>query len=337
MTSPRPLHRGRARSLLVVLVTALVATALGCGASEDRGSGRPTVVVTYPVLGAVVADVVGEAATVRVLMGNGVDPHDWSPSAKDIEQVRKADLVVTNGLGLETGLLDTLDDAGHDGVAVFAATDHLRVREGHDTDHRHAADGDEAAAQAADGDKTDGHATDGHAEGHTEGGDPHFWVDPVSMAAVVTALGEVLQADLGLDVGARVTAVLADLEALDREVRAEVDSLPPERRKLVTGHESLGYFADRYGFTLIGAVVPGTSSQAETSAAQLAALRDAVRAAGLEVVFTEIGTPAAVAATVARETGARLVDVPTLTLPDDGSYRSFIATLVATVVDALRG
>jgi len=323
MTSPRPRHRRRVRSLLVVLVTALVATATGCGASTDRGSGRPTVVVTYPVLGAVVAEVVGDSATVRVLMGNGVDPHDWSPSAKDIEQVRKADLVVTNGLGLETGLLDALDDAEHDGVAIFAATDHLRVREGHDTDHGHAADGD----------KTDGHTTDGH----TEGGDPHFWVDPVSMAAVVTALGEVLQADLGLDVGARVAAVLADLDALDREVRAEVDSLPPTRRKLVTGHESLGWFADRYGFTLIGAVVPGTSSQAETSAAQLAALRDAVRAAGVDVVFTEIGTPAAVAATVARETGARLVDVPTHTLPDDGSYRSFIATLVATVVDALRG
>jgi len=323
MTSPRPRHRRRVRSLLVVLVTALVATAPACGASTDRGSGRPTVVVTYPVLGAVVAEVVGDSATVRVLMGNGVDPHDWSPSAKDIEQVRKADLVVTNGLGLETGLLDALDDAEHDGVAIFAATDHLRVREGHDTDHGHAADGD----------KTDGHTTDGH----TEGGDPHFWVDPVSMAAVVTALGEVLQADLGLDVGARVAAVLADLDALDREVRAEVDSLPPTRRKLVTGHESLGWFADRYGFTLIGAVVPGTSSQAETSAAQLAALRDAVRAAGVDVVFTEIGTPAAVAATVARETGARLVDVPTHTLPDDGSYRSFIATLVATVVDALRG
>ena len=182
-----------------------------------------------------------------------------------------------------------------------------------------------------------GHHDDGHDDGHdsTGDGDPHIWVDPVAMTAVARALGSVLEDELGLDLGDRTAEVADGLDTLDREIRARVDLLPPGRRKLVTGHESLGYFADRYGFTVIAAVVPGTSSQAETSAAQLAALRDAVRAAGVGVIFTEVGTPPAVAATVARETGARLVEVPTHTLPADNTYRSFVATLAATVVDAL--
>ena len=79
-------------------------------------------VVTYSVLGAVVNDLVGDRADVTVLMGNGVDPHDWAPSAKDIERVMKADLVVANGLGLEAGLEKTLDEAEKAGVAVFHAT-----------------------------------------------------------------------------------------------------------------------------------------------------------------------------------------------------------------------
>ncbi|MEY4225231.1 MAG: hypothetical protein RIS33_2165, partial [Actinomycetota bacterium] len=98
--------------------------AVGCG-SEDSSSPRPSVVVTTSILGAVVSDVVGEAAEVTVLVPNGTDPHDWEPSAKDVEAIGQADLVVSNGLDLEEKLVETLESAEADGVRVFHATDHI--------------------------------------------------------------------------------------------------------------------------------------------------------------------------------------------------------------------
>lgn len=302
----------RVGTTCLLLAVALV-TAACAGSDAATPSDRPVIVVSYPVLGAVVADVVGDQAQVRVLMGNGADPHDWSPSAKDIAAVRNADLVVVNGLDLEEGLHDALDEAEAAGVPVFEATDHLAVR---NLEH---GDGDQP------GDHGDEHA----------GGDPHFWVDPVSMSSVVDGLVTTIADELGLDVTARATEVRAGLAAVDAQTRTKVATLPQTRRKLVTGHESLGYFADRYGFEQIGAVVPSLSSQAESSAAQLAELDEQIRRAGVSVVFTEIGTPAAVAKAVARETGATLVPLATHTLPSDGKYRTFIAELADRIVAAL--
>ena len=129
MNGPRQLRLDmRLRLASAIAVGALaVAACTGTGASAPPAG--PSVVVTYSVLGAVVTDLVGDRADVTVLMGNGVDPHDWSPSAKDIERVMKADVVVANGLGLEEGLEKTLDEAEKAGVAVFHATDHITVRE----------------------------------------------------------------------------------------------------------------------------------------------------------------------------------------------------------------
>jgi len=276
------------------IATALGAVALlaaGCssgGATPDPGT--PSVVVTFPVLGAVVADLVGDRAAVTVLMGKGVDPEDWSPSAKDIERVEQADLVVANGLNLEEGLEKPLVEAEKRGVVVFRATDHVTVRQG----------------------------------GAGAGGDPHFWVDPLAMRDVVLALAPAL-GSVGIDV--------ADLNAATRTTLAVV---PAGRRLLVTGHESMGYFADRYGFRLVGAVVPGLTSQGEVAAGQLADLRAAIEAEGVTVIFTEIGTPAAVVEAIGRETGAAVVELPSHTLPADGSYATFIGQIATAIATTLR-
>ncbi len=317
-TEGRDGHRRNRRLLgagtsCLLLVVALVTAACSTGPGSAGDGGRPVIVVSYPVLAAVVAEVVGDQAQVRVLMGNGADPHDWSPSAKDIAAVRNADLVVVNGLDLEEGLHDALAEAEAAGVPVFEATDHLTVR----------------SLERGDGVPAKDHGDERH------GGDPHFWVDPVSMSSVVGGLATTLADELGLDVTARATEVRAGLATLDEQTRTKVATLAETRRKLVTGHESLGYFADRYGFEQIGAVVPSLSSQAESSAAQLAELDEQIRRAGVSVVFTEIGTPAAVAKAVARETDATLVELATLTLPADGKYRTFIAELADRIVAAL--
>jgi zinc/manganese transport system substrate-binding protein len=320
MIDARPLLRLSLRSawLAGVAMAAIVLAACGSGAGSTADDDRPSVVVTYAVLGAVVADLVGDAANVTVLMGDGVDPHDWAPSARDIETVTNADLVVANGLDLEEGLIDVLEQAEADGVPVFHATDHITVRELDDDGH---ADEDE-----------DEHA-DEDEHGHAAG-DPHFWVDPIAMRDVVTALGTTL-ATVGVDVAGRAADLEGRLTQLDEETRASLEVIPADGRKLVTGHESMGYFADRYDFTLIGAVVPGLSSQGEVSAGELAALRDEIVAEGVPAIFTEVGTPAAVVEAIGQEAGVQVVELPSHNLPEDGSYVSFIRAISSAIAGAL--
>lgn len=302
-----------ATALRMALAVATASTVtIGCGSSTDDATG-PSIVVTHSVLGAVVRDIVGGAAEVTVLIPNGVDPHDWEPSAQDLERVTGADLVVANGLGFESGLEDALRNAVDSGVTVFEATDYVTIREG---DHSDEEVHDETEKEE-------------HADG-----DPHFWTDASAMAEVAEAL-EVFLFDVGVDVGDRAGMTAEKLVTLDNELREASGSLAGERRTLVTGHESLGYFADRYGFTLVGAVVPSLTTQAEVSAGEIAELKAQVEAAGVDVVFSELGTPDKTVAAIADEVGARVVEISTHVLPADGSYETFMRDLMTTIVEAL--
>lgn len=306
---------------VVVLVVGSMLAACG-GSPGSGGSGRslttgaspvsPTIVVTFPVLAAEVAELTGDAATVEVLMPRGIDPHDYRPSARDIDVLNRADLVVASGLGLEEGLTDALDQVGRRGVPVFFATDHITVR-------RFGADEPREALRGGNGE-------------HTAGGeDPHFWVDPVSMADAMRALASEFDQKLGLDLSARSDDLQQRLAALDRQTSQTLSVIPAERRLLVTGHESLGYFAKRYDLRLVGALVSSPSSQAAPSAADLAALKHQIIEVGVPAIFNEIGTPKALSATIAEETGVEVIELATHTLPDDGSYETFIAEIASGI------
>ncbi len=317
---------------------ALAATLAGPAAAQSEApKGDVDIVVTTSVLGSVVMDLVGESATVTVLMGNGVDPHDWSPSAQDLEAVYGADIVVANGLALEESLLDALEEAGADGVRIFEAADHIDVRQLGEATHGHEADAVPEASHGLGGDNEAAESEAAHTAGdeHDHGAeDPHFWVDPISMVAVVEALGPEL-AGIGLDVSERQADLVTRLQVLDADVRGLLEPIPAEARKLVTGHESMGYFADRYGFELVGAVIPGLSSQGEVSARAMADLAEQIRADGVSVIFAEVGTPQSVAESIASETGVQVVELPTHIVPDDGSYFSFITGIATIVAEAL--
>ncbi len=283
-------------------------------AQSPAPAERPDIVVTTGVLGAIVGDLVADQATVTVLVGAGVDPHEWSPSAQDIETLHHADLVVANGAHLEAAIDEALDEVAASGVPVFRAMDHVVIR---------AVDGDPAAEGTPD--------ADGHGLGVF---DPHFWTDPMSMRDAVFALVPVLTS-VGVDTGDRGLDLAGRLADLDTEVRSILDVVPPERRKLVTGHESMGYFAPRYGFELVGAVIPGLSSQGEVSASQLAAISGLIREQGVPVIFTETGMPQAVVDAIAGETGVQVVTLPSHALPADGSYFTFIRDIATAIAGAL--
>ena len=313
-----PRHRtqltlGMRLRLASTLVLAALFTA-ACGTPDGSHEGKPTVVVTYSVLGAVVRDLVGDAATVVVLMPNGADPHEWEPSAKDIETVTRANLLVENGLNLEGGMGNALAQAQAAGVRRFVASDHVTIR------------------RVGSGEGTDPAQPD-QAPGAE---DPHLWMDPLTVRDAMDALAGQLKTDLGIDVSARAANLDARLATLNDEITAVIATIPAERRTLVTGHESLGYFAKRYGLTLVGAIIPSTTTSAEPSAADLAALADKIRAAKVPAIFTELGTSPAVAVAVGSETGAKVVELTTHALPADGLYGTFLKNIAALIADNLR-
>lgn len=148
-------------------------------------------------------------------------------------------------------------------------------------------------------------------------GDPHFWTDPTRMADAVEALGAELD-ELGVAHDA--AGYITELEALDAEIAGILRAVPGEMRVLVTNHEVLAYFADRYGFEVVGTVIPGTTTGAQPSVADVEALAEVLRAEGVRAIFGETTSSASVAEALAESVGD--VDVVTLhteSLGEDGS------------------
>ncbi len=293
--------RARRAAAASGIVLALTLAGCGGGTAGTTNSGGCRffhIVVTTSILGDVVSQVAGESATVEVLMPIGADPHAFQASASQAAALREADLVVVNGLGLEEGLNDVITAAEGDGATVVAAASFV-----------------EAIPFAA---------VAGDPAG--EGGDldPHIWTDPQRMAEVAVGLGEALAAADPACAGARREAAAAyggELADLDDEIAGILAGIPAERRKLVTNHRSLGYFAARYGFEVVGAIIPGGATLAEPSPADLAALADTLRREGVRAIFTESTRPAALAEALAAELGEQVavVGLYTESLGEGGS------------------
>ncbi len=310
----RVINRSRAAVLIVSMCLVLTGSLLACTTPTATVSAKKTVIVTYSILGAVVKELVGDQANVIVSIPNGLDPHEWEPSAKDIETINKADLVVENGLGLEGGMEKTLEAARNKGVKFFTASDYITVR--------HVGTGE--GIPSGDPDQAIGAP------------DPHLWMDPIIMKSVVNALSLALSKNLNLDVTSQATDLENRLDSLNTEVANTVAQIPQVDRKLVTGHESMGYFAQRYSFKLVGVIIPSLSSQAGVSAADLAALKKAIQDNQVKAIFTELGTSPAVAKAIGDETGVKVVELTTHALPGDGSYFTFMRNIATVITNGLK-
>ncbi|MDX1448217.1 MAG: metal ABC transporter substrate-binding protein [Acidimicrobiia bacterium] len=280
------------RMAVGILLSALVLVACGGEGAEDEE--RMRIVATTSIAGDLVTRIAGNDAEVVVLMPVGSDPHDFRPSSQQVAELRSADLVVAWGLGLEEGLADVLEAAESDGVRVLelsARLDPIEFSAPAEDDH---ATGDEDHSEDED------HAEDEHDHAL----DPHTWTDPVRMAQAARLIGSAL-AEVAPDGDwpARAEALAAEMLEVHDQVTAILSTIPDERRKLVTNHDSLGYFAERYGFEIVGIAIPGGSTLTSPSSAQIAELVHAIEEAGLTVVFAESTSSPALLEAAAAEVG----------------------------------
>ena len=278
-----------------------------CSTSEPAETARPNIVVTYSVLGSVVAELVGDAADVTTLIPDGQDPHDFQPSARDIEAINNADIVVSNGLDFEEGLEDVLASAIENGVNVYMVGENITVRE---PDEDHAED-------------------DSHAH---SAGDPHLWLSPLSFTEALPSLTAAINTATGLSIDE--TTAINQLTQLDNEINDVIGSI--SSCVMVSGHDEMGYFADRYGCTVIGEIIPSFSTTSEATAKQIADLKVLAMTNKVKAVFTGLGTPAEVSEQLASELGIAAVSLSTHYLNGAANYREFMLNLANQIVEALR-
>ena len=308
-------HRSVTLSLLPVL---LIAAACGTGSDEAGTSDGPRVVATTGVLADIARSVAGADANVVQLIGDGVDVHGFSLSARDRQGLEDAALLVENGAGLEAGV--PLDDIG---TATWTLADE-GIAEG-----RPSNEGLPAAG-----------AADSVGDAEPEPNDPHVWMDPTFVASAAPSLAAALAA-VDPDNEERYRKRAADyadqLERLDQEINDELASIADERRTLVTSHDSLGYFADRYGLTILATPFPASGPEAEPSAARLADVAEAITEAGVPAVFAQTSDGTDVLETLARETGVAVVDQLLVASPGDaGSYEEMLRRDAMLISAALR-
>jgi zinc/manganese transport system substrate-binding protein len=295
------------KRVLVALLATMI-TIGGCGADPGSGDDGILVVATNSILADIASNVVGEEGAVEFLIPLGGDSHDFSPSARQVARLSEADLILANGLSLEESMADVLDSLRADGARVVELAPLVDpipfTGEGHDDD--------------------------GH-EDETE--DPHFWMDPIRVGEAALALADELdEAGPGGAWHARAEGYADEMRVTDTAIAGRVGDVAESSRKMVTNHEAFGYFAARYGFEVVGAVIPGGSTLAEPSSAELADLVELMQDEGVNVIFAETSRPTTLADAVAAELGeeVEVVELFTESLGPAGSGAETLSKMLLT-------
>lgn len=272
------------RVIRSVLGLCMVSLLMACSVASPKGkptAGKLNVVATFSMLGDFVRNVAGDQVQLTVLVGPDGDTHEFEPAPSESVALSKADVVVENGLGLESWM-DTLYAASHSAAKRVVASDGVATLEAKDD-----------------------HATDAHGET-----DPHIWQDVQRAMQMVrnieAGLSEADPANAAI-YQQKAEAYLKKLATLDNEIVQQVAGVPAGQRKLVTSHDSLGYYAARYGFEVIGNVITSVSTEAgEPSAKGFADLINAIRATGTKAVFLETMSSPTLIERISKEANATI-------------------------------
>lgn len=266
----------RSLALILALATLLAGCArlggLGPVAGGDRGL---SVVATNTFLADIAQNVAGDRLKIASLLPVGVDPHGFEPTPSDVRRVADCDVLIVHGQGLEDSLSGLLSTSRRPNATTVEASAGLVPKQ----------------------------------RGQGGEADMHYWMDPNLALTYVENIKKGFSAADPDGAGiyeANARAYSQKLKDLDAWIRGEVSTVPPGRRLLVTNHEELGYYADRYGFQVVGAVVPSVNPESSPSAQSLAGLAEQIKKTGAPAVFLEEGDSRQLAEQVARESGAKL-------------------------------
>ncbi|MBZ0315393.1 MAG: metal ABC transporter substrate-binding protein [Anaerolineae bacterium] len=350
--------------LWMVALTAIILLNLKIPAPTTYAQeNRLSIIGSTTMIADVVGRVAGDAADVTPLMGYGVDPHAYEPSAQDIVALDEADVVFINGANFEEGLIAILEEAAPENLVTISdcvailpfgsnenpidaiPTDDMssiadqcashfetlaalgvEVNQGSTLEN-----GTEPLGLLYETNCTAGHHDDSAdtESGHEEGNcDPHLWTDVRNVMLWTLMARDVLSEADPANAAIYATnadAYLVELVALDAEIAGLLASVPQENRVLITNHETLGYLAARYGYQIVGSIIPGGGTANEPSAEDVAALIETVLDYGVPAIFTENTVNAALAEQIAAETGASVYQLYSDSLTDaDGPAHTYI-------------
>jgi ABC-type Zn uptake system ZnuABC Zn-binding protein ZnuA len=265
-------------SVLLVLLTA-------CAGGGGDESGRLKVIASTTQIGDFARQVGGDRIQLTVLLKPNQDAHDFELAPSQVRAIAGADLVLANGLGLDSFLNKALESSDAEEVVV---SEGIVTIAGHE-EEEHA------------GEEQDDHA----------GQDPHVWFSVGNAITMVENVRDALSAADAANAATyteNATKYLGELRALDASIKQQVAQIPAACRKLVTNHDVLGYYAQAYGFEVIGSVIPSTSSQASASAADVAGIVRQIKAEGVPAIFAEASINPDLIRQVGREAGVKVVD-----------------------------
>jgi len=291
----------------LTILTALFLTS--CGSAPKSNDNTLRVLASTTVLADITQNIAGDRAKVESLLPIGADPHSYQAAPVDVAKISDSDLLILNGLEYENFIMPLLENVGAKKMTV-EATSGLSPR---------------------------------NDAGNEQGVDPHMWLDP---NLVVTYVENIRDGLIKVDPNGAETyksnanAYITQLKDLDKWIVEQVNTIPAERRLLVTNHEALGYFAERYGFEVAGSVIPSFSSNAAPSAREMARLIDAIKKISAPAIFLDTADNDTLAQQIADETSVRIVaDLHLESLTEGAPAATYIEMMkynVSRIVEALK-
>jgi len=301
----------RKHLLFGLIFMSILTSACSAAPARETPDSALKVLAVETFLADIAQNVAGERLKVESLLPVASDPHEFQPTAQDVLRLARSQVLIVNGAGYETWLTSTIEASDGQRLVIVASAGLLP-----NPDPR----------------------------GEHPAGDPHLWMNPSHVIHYVENIRDGLSRidPAGKEVyRANAEAYIARLKDLDRWAKQQMAQLPPERRLLVTNHDTLRYFAQAYGFEIVGLVIPGLTSEASPSAQQLASLVETIRSHGVRAIFLDAGENPKLAEQIAAESGARVVAdlfVESLSTPDGPAptYIEMIRHDVTVIVEALK-
>jgi len=329
----------------------------GMNQFSTHAQSKLQVVVTTSIIADVAKNIGGDLVDVTTIIPANSDVHGYIPTPQDIAMLVDADVVLVNGLGMEQGLLEIIEENAPDahivslGINVLSS-DHHHDEEAEATEEAHSEEehgtpeylGIYGEDVACDVNHEEEHTTEAeHAHGAC---DPHVWTSPTNVMvwagniAVIFGEADTDNADAYLT---NSQAYIAELTALNDEMHMLIDTIPAENKVIVTNHNFLAYFAAEFGFEVVGTVIPSASSMAQVAPQDIADLIEVIKAEGVKAIFAEYAVSIDIAETVANEVGyeVAVVQIYSDSLGEAGdeasTYLGMIRYNVNAIVNALKG